>query len=98
MLRDPSTATEPFYAVVPGWATIPVLVVATLATIIASEATRENLRTLGAARLKDQLASTPGQIAALEAQLAKATDAAAQARLKDEIAQLEDIAIPDIIA
>jgi KUP system potassium uptake protein len=38
VLRDPSAATEPFYAVVPGWATIPVLVVATLATIIASEA------------------------------------------------------------
>ena len=38
VLRDPSAAAEPFYAVVPGWATIPVLVVATLATIIASEA------------------------------------------------------------
>jgi hypothetical protein len=48
--------------------------------IVASEATRENLRTLGGARLKDQLASTPGQIAALEAELAKATDAAARAR------------------
>ena len=59
-------------------------------SIIASEATRENLRTLGGGRLKDQLASTPGQIAALEAQLAKATDAATQARLKDEIAQQKD--------
>jgi len=59
-------------------------------TIIASEATRENLRTLGAGRLKDQLASTPAQIATLEAQLAKATDAAVQARLKDEIAQQKD--------
>ena len=58
--------------------------------IVASEATRENLRTLGGARLKDQLANTPGQIAALEAELAKATDAAAQARLKDEIAQQKD--------
>jgi KUP system potassium uptake protein len=38
VLRDPSAAKEPFYAVVPGWATIPVLVVATLATVIASEA------------------------------------------------------------
>jgi KUP system potassium uptake protein len=38
VLRDPSAASEPFYAVVPGWATIPVLVVATLATVIASEA------------------------------------------------------------
>ena len=58
--------------------------------IVASEATRENLRTLGGARLKDQLANTPGQIAALEAQLAKATEAAVQARLKDEIAQQKD--------
>jgi glyoxylase-like metal-dependent hydrolase (beta-lactamase superfamily II) len=58
--------------------------------IVASEATRENLRTLGGARLKDQLASTPGQIAALEARLAQATDAATQARLKDEIAQQKD--------
>ena len=59
-------------------------------SIIASEATRESLRTLGGGRLKDQLASTPGQIANLEAQLAKATDAATQARLKDEIAQQKD--------
>ena len=58
--------------------------------IVASEATRENLRTLGGQRLKDQLASTPGEIAALEAQLATATDAATQARLKDEIAQQKD--------
>jgi cyclase len=58
--------------------------------IVASEATRENLRTLGGQRLKDQLASTPKQIAALEGELAKATDASAQARLKDEIAQQKD--------
>jgi KUP system potassium uptake protein len=38
VLRDPSAAGEPFYAVVPGWATVPVVVVATLATVIASEA------------------------------------------------------------
>jgi KUP system potassium uptake protein len=39
VVRDgASAASEPFYAVVPGWATIPVLVTATLATIIASEA------------------------------------------------------------
>ena len=38
VLRDPGTAKEPFYAVVPGWGTIPVLVIATAATIIASEA------------------------------------------------------------
>jgi KUP system potassium uptake protein len=38
LLRDPSAASEPFYAVIPGWATIPVVVLATLATVIASEA------------------------------------------------------------
>jgi KUP system potassium uptake protein len=38
VVRDPSAASQPFYAAVPGWATIPVLVLATLATIIASEA------------------------------------------------------------
>jgi KUP system potassium uptake protein len=38
VVRQPSVAADPFYAVVPGWATIPVLVLATLATIIASEA------------------------------------------------------------
>jgi cyclase len=58
--------------------------------IVASEATRESLRTLGGGRLKDQLASAPGEIAALEARLAKATDGATQARLKDEIAQQKD--------
>ena len=35
---DPSAAADPFYAEVPGWATIPVLVLATVATVIASEA------------------------------------------------------------
>jgi KUP system potassium uptake protein len=38
VLRDPSTAGNPFYGVVPSWATIPVLVLGTLATVIASEA------------------------------------------------------------
>lgn len=38
VVRDPGAAADPFYAVVPGWATVPVLVLATLATIIASEA------------------------------------------------------------
>jgi KUP system potassium uptake protein len=38
VVRKPSGATDPFYAVVPGWATLPVLVLATLATVIASEA------------------------------------------------------------
>ncbi|MBV9831125.1 MAG: KUP/HAK/KT family potassium transporter, partial [Marmoricola sp.] len=39
VVRDGSSAAaQPFYAVVPGWATIPVLVTATFATVIASEA------------------------------------------------------------
>ncbi|MCW2866853.1 MAG: hypothetical protein JWR20_1041, partial [Marmoricola sp.] len=38
VIRHHGAAAQPFYAVVPGWATIPVLVVATLATVIASEA------------------------------------------------------------
>jgi len=38
VLRDPGSASDPFYAVVPGWATIPVVVLATMATVIASEA------------------------------------------------------------
>jgi cyclase len=58
--------------------------------IVASEATRENLKTLGGERLKDQLRNTPGTITTLEAALAKATDAATQARLRDEIAQQKD--------
>jgi KUP system potassium uptake protein len=36
--RDPSAAGDPFYAVVPSWATVPVLVLGTCATVIASEA------------------------------------------------------------
>ena len=38
VVRDPAAASNPFYAVVPSWATIPVLVLATAATVIASEA------------------------------------------------------------
>jgi KUP system potassium uptake protein len=38
VVRDPSVAGNPFYAVVPGWATIPVVALGTVATIIASEA------------------------------------------------------------
>lgn len=57
--------------------------------IVASEATRENLRVLGMERVKGQLASAPTQIEALKAQLATA-DAATKTRLEDEIAQHED--------
>jgi KUP system potassium uptake protein len=38
VVRDHAAAGNPFYAVMPGWATIPVLVLATMATVIASEA------------------------------------------------------------
>jgi KUP system potassium uptake protein len=38
VVRDPSAAGNPFYGVVPSWATIPVLVLGTCATVIASEA------------------------------------------------------------
>jgi KUP system potassium uptake protein len=38
VLRDPANAGNPFYGVVASWATIPVVVLGTLATIIASEA------------------------------------------------------------
>lgn len=37
--RSPAAASQPFYAVVPEWGTIAVLLLATIATIIASEAT-----------------------------------------------------------
>jgi KUP system potassium uptake protein len=38
VLRDPQAAGNPFYGVIPSWATIPVLALGTLATVIASEA------------------------------------------------------------
>ena len=38
VLRDPGNAGNPFYGVVASWATIPVVVLGTFATIIASEA------------------------------------------------------------
>ncbi len=38
LLQDPSSATNPFYSLVPGWALYPVIAVATFAAIIASQA------------------------------------------------------------
>ena len=38
LLRDPAAASHPFYAMVPGWALYPMVVLATLATIVASQA------------------------------------------------------------
>lgn len=38
VLRDPSAAENPFYAAVPGWALYPAILLATAATVIASQA------------------------------------------------------------
>ena len=38
LLRDPTAAVRPFYSTVPGWALYPMVVLATLATIVASQA------------------------------------------------------------
>jgi KUP system potassium uptake protein len=38
LLRDPEAASRPFYAMVPGWALLPMVGLATLATIVASQA------------------------------------------------------------
>ena len=57
--------------------------------IVASEATRESLRTEGLVRVKQQLERAPADIAEHRLRLADATDAAARARLADELAQLE---------
>jgi KUP system potassium uptake protein len=38
LIRDPAAVSNPFYRMVPGWALLPVVIVATLATVIASQA------------------------------------------------------------
>ena len=38
LLKSPSAAENPFYLMVPKWAALPMVVLATLATIIASQA------------------------------------------------------------
>lgn len=38
LLAHPAQASQPFYAMVPGWAMVPMVVLATVATIIASQA------------------------------------------------------------
>ncbi|HEY3545323.1 MAG TPA: potassium transporter Kup [Propionicimonas sp.] len=38
ILRDPSTTVNPFFRLAPAWATLPLVVLATLATVIASQA------------------------------------------------------------
>ena len=58
--------------------------------IVASEATRENLRQLGMQRVKDQIESGPRLIDDLKKRLAAEKDTAVQARLRDEVRQQED--------
>lgn len=58
--------------------------------IVASEATRENLRVLGMERVKGQLEAAPKQIADLRARLSAAADDAAKRELQDLLAQQED--------
>ncbi|PKW26617.1 potassium transporter Kup [Phycicoccus duodecadis] len=38
ILRDPGTSASPFFLLAPGWAQVPLVVLATLATVIASQA------------------------------------------------------------
>jgi KUP system potassium uptake protein len=38
LVSDPGAVTNPFYALAPGWARIPLIVLATMATVIASQA------------------------------------------------------------
>lgn len=73
--------------------------------IVASEATRENLRTLGMQRVKDQIESGPRTIGDLKRRLAAEKDAAVQATLREEVRQQEeylaeirslDLTLPDL--
>ena len=58
--------------------------------IVSSEATRQNLETMGLERVKAQLEEAPNTIAALRKTLLAEKDAAARARTLDEIRQQED--------
>ncbi|HEY7514324.1 MAG TPA: MBL fold metallo-hydrolase [Vicinamibacteria bacterium] len=57
--------------------------------IVASEATRESLKTEGLVRVKQQIEQAPTQIADRQKRLAEEKDSAARARLQDEIGQYE---------
>ena len=58
--------------------------------IVASEATRENLITLGMQRVKEQIDNGPRQIDDVKQRLAAAQNPAAQAVLRDELRQQEE--------
>ena len=57
--------------------------------IVASEATRENLKQLGMQRVKDQIEAGPKQVAAIKDRIANAKDAAARTAAEDELKQQE---------
>jgi glyoxylase-like metal-dependent hydrolase (beta-lactamase superfamily II) len=59
-------------------------------SIVASEATRENLIQMGMQRVRDQIDAGPGQVAELERKIAAEKDAASKARLQDELKQQQD--------
>lgn len=58
--------------------------------IVSSEATRENLRTLGLGRVRDQIENGPRQIDDVKRRLAAEKDPAARAALLDELRQQEE--------
>jgi cyclase len=58
--------------------------------IVASEATRENLRTLGMQRVKEQIENGPRQIDVLKKRIAVEKETAAAASLRDELRQQEE--------
>jgi cyclase len=58
--------------------------------IVASEATRENLRTLGMQRVKDQIESGPRTIEDLKRRIAAEKDTSVQATLREEVRQQEE--------
>ena len=57
--------------------------------IVASEATRENLKTMGMERVKGQIDTAPKTIEDLKKRLGAETNPATQAQLKDELQQQE---------
>jgi len=57
--------------------------------VVASEATRENLKTQGVVRVKEQLERAPAEIAERRQRLAAEKDPAARTRLTEELSQQE---------
>jgi glyoxylase-like metal-dependent hydrolase (beta-lactamase superfamily II) len=59
-------------------------------SIVASEATRENLISMGMGRVKDQLAAGPGLVDDLKKKVAAEADTAAKAKLQEDLRQQEE--------